>query len=87
MERTRDVLGDRALWGKVGYTGEAHAPAMGTYLGIDALALNYTTEADSGAYARPGAGDDLANLVPLVMAALYECAFSWEAGPLTTWSN
>lgn len=87
MERTHNALGDRALWGKVGYTGEAHAPASGTYLGVDAMTLNYTTQADSGTYARPGGTEDLANLVPLVMASLYECGFAWEAGPLTTWNN
>lgn len=87
MEGAREQLGNRALWGRVGYAGEAHAPASGTYQGIDALSLNYTTVQDSGAYPRPGGAEDLANLVPLVMAAMYECGFSWEGGPLTTWSN
>ena len=87
MERTEKALGDRAQWGKVGYTGEAHAPASGTYVGVNAMSLNYTTVADSGTYARPGGTEDLANLVPLVMACMYECGFAWEAGPLTTWSN
>ena len=35
----------------------------------------------------PGTGAQLANLIPLVMAALYDIGFAWEAGPLTSWSN
>lgn len=87
MEKAERVLGNRALWGRVGYTGDAHAPAQGTYAGIDALGLNYTTTQDSGDFPRPGEGSPLSNLTPLVMAALYEVGFAWEAGPLTTWSN
>jgi hypothetical protein len=87
LENADQVLGTKALWGKVGYSGDAHAPAQGTYPGIDALQLNYTTVADSGDYPRPGEGSPVANLTPLIMAALYEVGFAWEAGPLTTWSN
>ena len=87
MEKSEQVLGDKAFWGSVGYTGNAHAPAEGTYPGIDAVALRYTTVQDSGSHPMPGAGAELANLVPLMMAALYEVGFAWEAGPLTTWSN
>lgn len=87
MERMDLVLGDRARWGGVGYAGDAHAPAEGTYPGIDATSLRYTTVQDSGDYPMPGRGAPLANLVPLIMAALYDAGFAWEAGPLTTWSN
>jgi hypothetical protein len=87
MEKSEQVLGDRAFWGKVGYVGEAHAPAEGTYPGIGAAALLWTTDQDSGAHPMPGAGAELANLIPLMMAALYDVGFAWEAGPLTTWSN
>lgn len=87
MENREQVLGNRALWGRVGYQGDAHAPTPGTYAGIDALNLRYTTTNDSGAYPMPGEGSPLANLTPLVAAALYEVGFAWEAGPLSTWSN
>ena len=87
MDNTEQVLGSRALWGRVGYTGDAHAPTQETYPGIDAIGLRYTTVQDSGSHPMPGAGAELANLVPLMMAALYEVGFAWEAGPLTTWSN
>ena len=87
MEHTDQVLGTRALWGKVGYAGEAYAPSEGTYPGIDAIGLLWTTVADSGTHPMPGSGAELANLTPLVMAALYDIGFAWEAGPLTSWSN
>ena len=87
MEKSEQVLGDRAFWGKVGYAGEAHAPVEGTYPGINATDLLWTTVQDSGAHPMPGAGAELANLTPLMMAALYDVGFAWEAGPLTTWSN
>jgi hypothetical protein len=88
MDQTAErktILGSRALWGWVGYAGEAFAPADGTYAGIDALALAYTTLADSGTH--PRSGGALANLYPLVAAALYEAGFAWEAGPLSSWNN
>lgn len=81
----RTGLGNRALWGWVGYWGECFAPAEGTYAGVDALRLAYTTVADSGAH--PRSGVKLANLFPLIAAALYEAGFALEAGPLSTWSN
>jgi hypothetical protein len=83
MKRT-EVLGARAAWGGVGYTGEAFAPARRTYAGVDGVRLNYTTVADSGAVMDSRA---LANLYPLLAAALYESGFAREAGPLTTWSS
>ena len=86
MDKADQVLGDRAVWGGVGYTGTMHALCEGTYPGIDALALNYSTVDDSGDF--PTAADGaLANLRPLIMAAMYEVGFAWEAGPLTSWSN
>ena len=87
MENTKQLLGDRAFWGKVGYTGDAHAPVTGTYPGIDALGLSWTTVQDSGNHPMPGSGAQLANLIPLMMAALYDIGFAWEAGPTTDWSN
>lgn len=87
MADNAGVLGERAVWGSVGYAGDAHAPVADTYRGIDALGLAYTTVEDSGDYPLPGEGSPLANLRPLVMAAMYEVGFAWEAGPLTTWSN
>ncbi|HEX9775034.1 MAG TPA: hypothetical protein VGB83_05595 [Actinomycetota bacterium] len=84
---TEQVLGDKAQWGFVGYAGEAHMPANGTYPGIDAMSLRYTTQHDSGAYPMPGERSPLANLTPLIMAALNDVGFAWEAGPLSTWSN
>lgn len=78
-------LGDTAVWGRVGYAGEAHAPPPGAYVGIDAARMAYTSVADSGPH--PCAGRDLANLHPLVAAALYEAGFALEAGPLSTWRN
>jgi hypothetical protein len=84
MKRT-EVLGAKAAWGAVGYTGEAFAPARRTYAGVDGVRLNYTTVADSGRFAEGGSA--IANLYPLLAAALYEAGFAREAGPLTTWSS
>jgi len=84
----RKVLGELAMWGRVGYTGRAFAPAASTYEGVDQAALNYTHTADSGAYPSQLSGRAaLANLVPLMHAAQWEAGFSREAGPLSTWSN
>jgi hypothetical protein len=90
MEPTRriegaaeDLLGTRARWGAVGYAGEAFAPAPDTYLTIRTR-LAFSTVEDSG---EELAGAALANLHPLVAAALYEAAFAMEAGPLSTWTN
>ena len=88
MDKREQVLGSRAFWGQVGYTGEAHVPVAGTYPGIDANNLRWTTTHDSGKHPMPkDARAALANLVPLIMAALNEVGFAWEAGPLSTWSN
>jgi len=87
MDKAEQVLGNRAFWGKVGYTGLAHVPAEGTYPGIDANGLAWTTVNDSGDYPMPGPGAPLANLIPLMIASLNDVGFAWEAGPLTTWSN
>jgi len=79
------ALGSRARWGRVGYVGAAFAPPPGTYPLIDTVRLAYTSVQDSGSY--PARGSQLANLYPLVAAALYDIGFAAEAGPLTTWSN
>lgn len=79
------LLGSRARWGRVGYTGEAFAPAVDTYKMIGGARARLTTVADSGR-----SGDvkaPLANLYPLIAAALFETAFASEAGPLATWRN
>ena len=79
------VLGPRARWGRVGYAGEAFAPAVGTYRGVGGARARLTTVQDSG---RSGSAKaPLANLYPLIAAALYETAFAYEAGPLATWRN
>lgn len=79
------VLGSRARWGRVGYAGAAYAPAVGTYAGVGGARARLTTIQDSG---RAGAVKaPLANLYPLIAAALYETGFANEAGPLATWRN
>lgn len=85
LRRGRPLLGSRARWGHVGYEGNAFAPAQCTYPGIDGSHARITTVADSGraGQVRPA----LANLYPLIAAALYEVAFATEAGPLATWRN
>lgn len=90
MDRIADTkaLGDQAVWGKVGYAGEAFAPAEGTYAGVTATGLNYTHVNDSGLPPMPGSRvAALANLMPIVLGAMWEAAFAMEAGPLSTWSN
>jgi hypothetical protein len=72
----------------VSYRGEPFAPAVKTYSVVSAGSLNLTTIADSG-YG-PSATDRLAELGalgPLALAAVWEAAFAFEAGPLSTWSN
>src|SRR5687768_10937764 len=76
------VLGRRACWGQVGYAGQAHAPALGSYAGIDPVRPMLTTIADSGR--TPNQRAALANLHPLIAAALFEAGFAAEAGPLST---
>jgi hypothetical protein len=82
--RIRKALGRRAFWGRVGYAGAAHAPALRTYAAVGSR-LRFSTVADSGRL--PQSGRELANLYLLLAAALYEAAFAAEAGPLSTWSN
>ena len=82
--RDDHLLGERARWGRVGYAGAAFAPAQETYKGTNATRIKLTTVADSG---RSPDKPYLANLYPLVAAALYELAFAREAGPLATWRN
>ncbi|MGH2785624.1 MAG: hypothetical protein ACRDJ1_10195 [Actinomycetota bacterium] len=72
----------------VSYRGEPFAPATATYPTISSRSLNLTTVADSG-YG-PSAVDRLAelgSLGPLALAAVWEAAFAFEAGPLSTWVN
>jgi hypothetical protein len=72
----------------VRYTGDPFAPASATYPCVDMKTFNLTTIADSG-YA-PSAVDrvsDLGAIAPLALAALWEAAFAFEAGPISTWRN
>ena len=82
--RADRLLGERARWGRVGYAGAAFAPAQETYKGTSATRIRLTSVADSG---RGPEKPYIANLYPLVAAALYELAFAREAGPLSTWCN
>lgn len=78
----------RPATGPVHYRGDAFAPASRTYPIVSMRAINLTTQNDSG-YA-PSAVDRIADLgvvAPLALAALWEAAFAFEAGPLSTWSN
>jgi hypothetical protein len=72
----------------VTYSGDAFAPAPQTYLIADVKTFNFTTLEDSG-YAPPPVERvaDLGSLAPLVLAALWESSFAFEAGPLSTWNN
>ncbi|HJR18782.1 MAG TPA: hypothetical protein VJ922_03595 [Actinomycetota bacterium] len=91
MDRTageKSALGNQAVWGRVGYAGDAFAPAEGTYAGVTASGLNYTHINDSGLPPMPSQkGAPLANLMPMILGAMWEAAFAREAGPLSTWSN
>jgi hypothetical protein len=72
----------------VRYSGDAFAPARGTYLTADMKTFNFTTQADSGYSPSPiERVADLGSLAPLVLAALWESSFAFEAGPLSTWNN
>ena len=72
----------------VRYTGKAFAPATGSYLIGDTTTLNLSTQHDSGYAPGPiGRISDLGAIAPLALAALWEAAFAFEAGPLSTWSN
>jgi len=70
------------------YTGDAFAPAACTYDLVDMKSFNFTTMDDSG-YAPSAIGRvaDLGALAPLALGALWEAAFAYEAGPLSTWRN
>ena len=70
------------------YTGDAFAPASHTYQTTDLKTFNLTTMADSG-YAPTAVGRvaDLGPVAPLALAAFWEAAFAFEAGPLSTWRN
>jgi len=65
------------------YEGDPFAPIPGTYPGIDPLGRSFWSVADSGEVE----AQNLRCLLPLIAAALSEVGFSWEAGPLSTWSN
>lgn len=70
------------------YRGNAFAPAAGTYRVADLRSFNFTTLADSGYAPTPvGRVADLGPLAPLALAAMWEAAFAYEAGPLSTWAN
>jgi hypothetical protein len=72
----------------VSYTGKAFAPATGSYQIGDSTTLNLSTQHDSGYAPTPiGRISDLGPIAPLALAALWEAAFAFEAGPLSTWSN
>lgn len=72
----------------VRYAGKAFAPASCTYLIGDTTKINLSTKDDSG-YAPSAVGRiaDLGAIAPLALAALWESAFAYEAGPLSTWNN
>ena len=86
MERTPKV--QRPAAGFVRYVGEAFAPAARTYRTASMRTLNLTTLADSGYAPTPvNRVAELGAVAPLALAALWESAFAFEAGPLSTWSN
>lgn len=95
MKRTRpDRIDDASLaraWSLIG-TFERHGsqassflPTQGTYRGVDGTRACITTVQDSGR-AR-AVREAKAELSRFIAAALYEVAFCWEAGPLSTWRN
>ena len=72
----------------VRYTGKTFTPATGSYLLGDSAAPTLSTRHDSGYASGPiRRVSDLGSLAPLALAALWEAAFAYEAGPLSTWSN
>jgi hypothetical protein len=85
----KEQAAKRALWGRVGYVGEAFAALDGTYEGVRIAPLNFMTQEDGGELAPARAHPaQFGNLAPLIMAALWEAAFVREACvPLSTWSN
>lgn len=94
MKRTRTNSIDESLsrvWSAIGTferrgsRTSSFVPADGTYRGVDRARAYITTVQDSGrAHALRAA---MAELSPFIVAALYETAFCWEAGPLSTWRN
>ena len=88
MDRTRKYGTAPASLRKVSYCGDAFAPCSNTYLLADVKTFNLTTRADSGYAPSPITRvADLGSVAPLALAALWEAAFAYEAGPLSTWSN
>jgi hypothetical protein len=89
MGPNRSDRADAALHPRlVRYEGKPFAPATKTYLLGDAATLNLSTRADSGYGPSPvGRIADLGAVAPLALAALWEAAFAYEAGPLSTWNN
>lgn len=87
MKRSSRAVETTGAWGQVGYVGDVFAPPSKTYVGVDPKAMNYTHRADSGEFPNPVAGGPLTNLLPLLLGGLWEAAFAYEAGPLSTWAN
>lgn len=88
MDRARKTRSPAALTQNVRYSGAAFAPPAETYPTADLRSFNLTTLADSGYAPAPiNRVADLGALAPLALAALWESAFAFEAGPLSTWSN
>ncbi len=72
----------------VRYVGKSFTPATDSYRLGDTRSLNLSTQHDSGYAPTPvGRINDLGVIAPLALAALWEAAFAYEAGPLSTWSN
>ena len=73
---------------QIRYRGDAFAPAAGSYQAADLRSFNLTTLQDSGYAPAPSVRiAELGALAPLALAALWEAAFAYEAGPLSTWQN
>lgn len=88
MERTRRTQSSPLTERLVHYSGDAFAPAADTYVVADMKTFNFTTRADSGYAPTPVTRvAHLGSIAPLALAALWESAFAFEAGPLSTWSN
>jgi hypothetical protein len=87
MARVRKT-GNGIIFPVVRYNGDAFAPDSHTYLAADIKTFNFSTMADSG-YAPSAVGRvaELGSVAPLALAAMWEAAFAYEAGPLSTWRN
>ena len=73
---------------QIRYRGGAFAPPAGSYQAADLRSFNLTTLHDSGYAPSPSVRvAELGALAPLALAALWEAAFAYEAGPLSTWQN